>query len=236
MSGAGSRDTLSGMQAAPTARALVLDLGGVVLRNGRELVRGRIVDDDPVLADYVERLDFAGPGDELWQRMLRHEVTERAYWAQRAGEIGQLLGGADWSTYDLVTWLYQRPETEWLNEEVVELMLDTKAAGLPLVALTNDLVDFHGQAWADAQGWLKHFDTVVDASITGVMKPAAEAYQLAIRAAGVPAQEIVYLDDMPWNVAGALAVGLQAIEVLYDDRHAAVAEARRRLGLAPAGT
>jgi putative hydrolase of the HAD superfamily len=228
---AGSRDTLSGMQPAPTGRALLLDLGGVVLRNGRELVRGRVVDDDPALADYVERLDFAGAGDELWQAMLRHEVTERAYWAHRAGEIGQLLGHADWSTYDLITWLYQRPESDWLNDEVIELMLDTKAAGLPLVALTNDLVDFHGQAWADAQSWLKHFDTVVDGSLTGLLKPEPEAYRIAIRAVGVPAEEIVYLDDMPWNVAGGLAVGLQAIEVRYDDRHAAVAEARRRLGL-----
>lgn len=203
-----------------------------MLRNGRELVRGSI-DEEPGVADYVERLDFAGPGDELWQRMLRHEVSERAYWAQRAGEIGQLFGHADWSTYDLITWLYDRPEVHWLNHEVVELILDTKAAGLPVVALTNDLVDFHGQAWADAQDWLKHFDAVVDGSLTGVLKPAHEAYRIAIAETGVPATEIVYLDDMPWNVAGGLAVGLQAIEVRYDDRHAAVIEARRRLGLAP---
>jgi putative hydrolase of the HAD superfamily len=103
-----------------------------------------------------------------------------------------------------------------------------------VIALTNDLLDFHGQEWADTQDWLKQFDTVVDGSVTGVLKPDPAAYQFAIDEAGVPAEEIVFLDDMPWNVAGGLAVGLQAIEVLYDDRHAAVAEARRRLGLAPA--
>jgi putative hydrolase of the HAD superfamily len=223
--------TLCGMQPAPEgARALVLDLGGVVLRNARELVRNRL--DDPRVAAYVAELDFAGPGDELWQRMLRHEVTERAYWAHRATEIGELLDDGEWTTRDLVEWLYDRPEEDWLNDEVFQLMLDTREAGLPLVALTNDLVDFHGQEWADAQGWLKHFDTVVDGSLTGVLKPDPAAYQFAIDAAGVPAEAIVYLDDMPWNVAGGLAVGLQAIEVMYDDRHAAVAEARRRLGLA----
>ena len=41
---------------------------------------------------------------------------------------------------------------------------------------------------------------------------------------------MVYLDDMPVNVAGGLAVGLQAIEVLYADRAHAIDEARRRLG------
>ena len=54
---------------------------------------------------------------------------------------------------------------------------------------------------------------------------------MAIEATGVPAGQTVYLDDMPVNVAGGLAAGLQAIEVDHHDKPAAVAEARRRLGL-----
>lgn len=218
---------------SPTARALLLDLGGVVLRNGRELLHGGVVADEPALAAYVAETDFAGPGDELWQRMLREEVTERDYWAQRAAEIGAVLGHDGWTTFDLIEFLYRRPEAEWLNDEVVQLMVDAREAGLPVVALTNDMTDFHGQEWVDAQGWLEHFDAVVDASFTGVLKPAPEAYAHGVAAAGVPAKEIVYLDDLPANVAGGRAVGLQAIEVQYDDRPAAVAEARRRLGLGP---
>jgi putative hydrolase of the HAD superfamily len=217
----------------PVARALMLDLGGVVLRNGRELVHGGMVAEEPAVAAYVAEVDFAGPGDELWQQMLRHEVTERAYWTQRAAEIGGVLGHEGWTTFDLVEFLYRRPEEEWLNDELVELMLDARAAGLPVVALTNDLTDFHGQEWVDAQDWLKHFDAIVDASLTGDLKPAPEAYAHGVAAAGVPAEEIVYLDDLPVNVAGGRAAGLQAIEVRYDDRPAAVAEARRRLGLSP---
>ena len=221
------------MQPAPVARALVLDIGGVVLRNARELVRARAAQDTDAVGQYVAKEDVAGPDDGHWQAMLRHEVTERQYWADRALDIGRILGHEDWTTRELVDWLYLEPGADFLNEEVVELMVDTRAAGLPLIALTNDLLDFHGQEWADTQDWLKHFDTVVDGSVTGVLKPDPAAYQFAIDEAGVPAEEIVYLDDMPWNVAGGLAVGLQAIEVLYDDRHAAVVEARRRLGLAP---
>jgi putative hydrolase of the HAD superfamily len=218
----------------PPARALVLDIGGVVLRNARELVRARAARDGDAVGAYVAQEDVAGPDDGHWQAMLRHEVTEREYWADRALDLGQVLGHDGWTTRDLITWLYHDPDADFLNPEVVELMVDTRAAGLPVIALTNDLVDFHGQEWADTQDWLKQFDTVVDGSLTGVLKPDPAAYQLAIDEAGVPAEEIVYLDDMPWNVDGGLAVGLQAIEVLYDDRHAAVAEARRRLGLAPA--
>ncbi|WP_158282921.1 HAD-IA family hydrolase [Nocardioides silvaticus] len=214
-----------------TARALLLDIGGVVLRNARELIRMRAAVDAPEVSAYLEEVDFAGPGDELWQQMLRHEVTEREYWARRSGEVGRAMGHDDWTTYDLISWIYHRPEPDWLAAEVVELMTDAKAAGLPLVALTNDLVDFHGEEWASAQEWLKPFDTIVDGSVTGVLKPDPAAYALAIEAIGVPAGEIVYLDDMPVNVAGGTAVGLQAIEVAHEDKGAAVAEARRRLGL-----
>jgi len=202
----------------PTARALVLDIGGVVVRNARELDLDRGV---------------GGTDDERWQAMLRHEITEREYWALRAREVGGVLGHADWSTRELFTWLYHHADVEFVVDEMLELMDDARAAGLPVVALTNDMTDFHGQEWVDEQEWLEHFDSVVDASSTGDLKPAPEAFAHGVAAAGVPAEEIVYLDDLPVNVAGARAVGLQTIEVQYDDRPAAIAEARRRLGLAP---
>ncbi len=204
------------MLAPPTARGLLLDIGGVVLRNARELDLDRGV---------------AGSDDDRWQSMLRHEITEREYWALRASEVGAVLGHEDWSTRDLIHWLYHEAGVEFVVDEMVELMDDARAAGLPVVALTNDLTDFHGQEWVDAQDWLKHFDAVVDASATGDLKPAPEAYAHGVAAAGLPPEEIVYLDDLPVNVAGARAVGLQVIEVQYDDRPAAIDEARRRLGL-----
>ena len=99
--------------------------------------------------------------------MLRHEITEREYWALRAREVGAVLGHDDWSTRQLITWLYHDADVEFVVDEMVELMDDARAAGLPVVALTNDMTDFHGQEWVDAQEWLEHFDAVVDASMTG---------------------------------------------------------------------
>jgi putative hydrolase of the HAD superfamily len=212
------------------ASGLLLDIGGVVLRSGREMFVPR-ARSEPALRDFVERTDLAGPGDDRWRAMIAHEITERAYWEEIAAAIGEELGEERWHTRDLIVWLYHAPQAAWLVDEVVDLMTEVKRAGLPLAALTNDLVDFHGQAWADQQRWLDLFDVVVDASLTGVLKPDPGAYRLAIEAMGLEAGEIVYLDDMPVNVRGATEAGLQAIEVLYDDRSRAVHEARRRLGL-----
>ena len=217
------------------AKGLLLDIGGVVLQNGAHLVN-RLAAREPSLQSYVRLIGgeqgIAGPDDELWQQMLRHEVTERAYWARRARELGEELG-QQWDTRAMITALYEMPREEWLRSATLDLMVDTKEAGLPLGALTNDLADFHGDEWVSQQDWLRLFDVVVDASLTGVMKPAREAFETGADALGLPAEEIVYLDDMPWNVAGGLAAGLQAIEVMYAEPEAAIDEARLRLGLPP---
>jgi putative hydrolase of the HAD superfamily len=215
---------------ASAARGLLLDIGGVIVRSGRELMVDR-ARHEPAMADYVTRTDFGGPGDARWQSMLAHEMTERAYWHQMAGEIGEELGHSDWETRDLIRWMYHAAEANWLIDDTLALMAEVKDAGLQLAALTNDMVDFHGQEWVDAQRWLDVFDVIVDGSLTGVLKPDPRAYRLAVEAMELPAHQIVYLDDMPVNVAAGAAAGLQAIEVLYADRERSFNEARRRLGL-----
>ncbi|MGH3436175.1 MAG: HAD-IA family hydrolase [Sciscionella sp.] len=216
--------------APPTAQGLLLDIGGVVLRGGPMLVRV-LADEEPGLRKAVDRLAVATERDELWQRMLRQEVSERAYWAGVAAELGAAIG-EDWDTRTMITKMYDRPAEEWLNDAVVDLMVDTGKAGLPLGALTNDLADFHGQEWVARQRWLDHFDVIVDASHTGVLKPDPRAFKAGAEALGLHTGEIVYLDDMPWNVAGGAAAGLQAIAVDHTDPWPAAVEARRRLGLA----
>lgn len=213
-------------------RGLLLDIGGVVLRGGPVLM-ARMVDEEPALAAVVSGIGgIGGPGDDLWHRMLRREVSERSYWATRSAELGRALG-QEWTTRDLMARLYDRPREEYLVEATVDLMREVRAAGLPLAALTNDMRDFHGQEWVDQQDWVKLFDTVVDASVTGVMKPAPEAFAAGAAAIGLPPGDVVYLDDMPWNVEGALAAGLDAHRVDHHDPGSAIAWARARLGLTP---
>jgi putative hydrolase of the HAD superfamily len=217
-------------------RGLLLDIGGVVLKGGAVLV-ARLAGTEPEIKRLLDSVGgaLATERDELWQQMLRGEVTERAYWAQRSGELGAAVG-QKWTTRSLMERLYDGPQEEWLNTVTVDLMRDAKAAGLPVAALTNDMAAFHGQAWVDAQEWLTLFDVIVDASHTGVMKPDPAAFAAGVQALGLAPGEIVYLDDMPWNVAGGIAAGLQTVPVSHTEPELAVAQARRRLGLPPLGS
>ena len=73
----------------------------------------------------------------------------------------------------------------------------------------------------------------MDASRTGVMKPDPRAFGQGAEALGLPAEHIVYLDDMPWNVEAARHAGMTAVQVPQDDPAPAIETARDLLGLGP---
>jgi putative hydrolase of the HAD superfamily len=168
--------------------------------------------------------------------MLGSEVSERDYWAVRGAQIVEALGidGGDRPTRTLMQVLYTGPSAGWLRAQTLDLMHDVRAAGLGLAALTNDMADFHGRAWVAEQEWVALFDSVVDGSLTGVLKPDPRAYGFAVEAMGLRPDEIVYLDDMPWNVEGGLAAGLRAVRMPHGDATATLAGVRALLGLPPA--
>jgi putative hydrolase of the HAD superfamily len=220
------------MPPAAEVRGLLLDIGGVVHRTGVHLV-GRLAEDEPALKPVLDRIGGIGSDrDELWQQVMHHQVTEREYWARRAAEFGAAVGET-WDTRALMDRFYGLPEQEWLCAGTIELMSDAKAAGVRLGALTNDMTAFHGPAWLEQQEHLKLFDVIVDASRTGVMKPDAHAFGQGAEALGLPAGQIVYLDDMPWNVEAARRAGMTAVQVPWDDPAPAIDTARDLLGLGP---
>ena len=219
-----------------TAKALLLDIGGVVLKPAT-LILDELALTDPRLAAVLPPGGLGRAGDDLWQQMLVRQVSEREYWRIRGEQIGAALGLGS-GTRPLMELLYDNPahrtpqaQAAYLRPQVVALIHEVRDAGIAVAALTNDLVDFHGQAWVDRQEWVGWFDLIVDASLTGILKPDPRAYAAGAEALGLSPPEIVYLDDMPWNVEGGLAAGLGAVRVDHDDPAAAVTTARRRLGL-----
>ena len=79
-------------------------------------------------------------------------------------------------------------------------------------------------AWSGLRPWIisKKFEDVFDAMTisaeVGVMKPDARIYRIALEKLGVAPAESVFLDDFPENVAGARAVGMQAIHFKQVDQ------------------
>ena len=216
-----------------TRRALLLDLGGTVFRSGSELL-GLLAEREPrVRAVAARRGPLGTEPDPLWDRMIAAEIGERDYWHARSAEIGAALG-RDWPIQEFMHLLYeQRAEVgaDIVRPEAAALIGAARAAGIRVGALTNDLQAFHGGAGMSAHPLLAELDALVDASVTGVMKPDPRAFALGAEALGADPADIVFVDDMPWNVAGARRAGMIAVEVDLRDPAAAFERAARELGL-----
>lgn len=107
-------------------------------------------------------------------------------------------------------------------------LLKQAAQQLPLYAFSNTNaahVAHFSQAYADV---LSHFREIFLSSSIGLRKPDAAAYDHVVKAIGVPAERIVFFDDLAENVAAARNCGLQAVHVTSPT---SVAEALANLGV-----
>lgn len=213
-------------------RALLLDLGGTLFVSGSELL-GLYAEREPRVRAVAARRGPLGPEpDELWGRMLATEISERAYWHARSDEVGAALGRA-WPIQEFMHTLYaQLPELgDIVRPEAAHLVAAARGAGIRVGALTNDLRAFHGETGMTGHPLLEQLDALVDGSVTGVLKPDPQAFAMGAEALGCAPGEIVFLDDMPWNVVGAQKAGMTAVEVDLRSPAAAFARAAELLGL-----
>ncbi len=100
----------------------------------------------------------------------------------------------------------------WLNEPVSRLIAGLKARGHRLVlgSNTNSLhVEHYRRKFAAT---LDRFDALVLSYEVGCLKPDRRFYEACAQAAGAPAGECVFIDDMAENVQGARTAGLQGVQ------------------------
>jgi len=63
----------------------------------------------------------------------------------------------------------------------------------------------------------RHFHTIIKSCDVGFIKPEREIYALAEKRAGVPAGEILFIDDLEENVTAAMSRGWQGIMFNEDE-------------------
>ena len=111
---------------------------------------------------------------------------------------------------------------------MVDVARDVRAAGLRTAILTNNTREWG--AWRQAWDADNLVDVVIDSSEVGLRKPNPAIFELTVeRLGGPPFERCLFLDDFPWNVAAAAALGFQTIHVT--DPVAAAAAVRSLLVL-----
>jgi putative hydrolase of the HAD superfamily len=196
----------------PSSKALVLDFGGVISRTlfeTHDLSEAALGLPPGTL---TWRGPFAPETDALWQDMQADRISEREYWMARTRSVGALVG-EDWQ--DMQTFVQRARGADVaavIRPEAIEAVQQAKAAGCKLAVLSNELDLFYGASFRHRLPLLQHFDVIIDASYTGILKPDRRAYEMCTEALGVAPADCVFVDDQSRNVLGASDLGWHAVQ------------------------
>ena len=211
-------------------KAVVLDFGGPVLVTPFERLKALERSLGLAPGTFGWRGPFDPGTDPLWRSMQAGELTEPAYWAERAAEVAAVSG--EDGVPAMMVRLFDGPEDELVRPQARALVAEATAAGLETAVLTNDLHAFHEPTWIAGMRVLAEVGCVVDTSHHGTRKPEPAAYRLVLDRLGVAADQAVFVDDQPANAAGAEAAGMAAVwfDVTRPDH--SYRQVRRAIGLA----
>jgi FMN phosphatase YigB (HAD superfamily) len=200
-----------------SADALLFDLGRVVIN----------IDLNKALACWA---GYAGcdpahllgrfARDELYKRHESGEIDDAEFFAGLRSSLGIDISDAQFLEGWNAIFAGEMPG--------IAALLTRAARCLPLYAFSNTNrphVEHFSTAFADV---LAHFRKIFLSSTIGLRKPDAAAYDHVVKAIGVPAQRIVFFDDLAENIEGARARGLTAVHVTSRED---VADALAALGV-----
>lgn len=182
---------------------MTFDLGGVLVEwDPRRLYRKLLpaAEVEPFLAEvcthaWNQRQDAGRPVAEAIEELAARFPDRRALIAAYYERFDEMLG-------DLI-------------DANLALLAELSDRGVGLYALTNWSAEMfpHLERRPDA-GFLERFDGIVVSGREGVRKPDPAIFELLCRRYRLEPAEVLFIDDVEENCAGARAAGLRAIR--YD--------------------
>ena len=205
----------------PPFRAVIFDLGGVVLESPLPAI-ATYETETGLPPRFIARMVVEGGAEGPWARLERGELDTHAFVAafeQQALAAGCRLDGA--SLLGCIA------EATVVRAPMLAAIRRLRAAALRVAALTN--------AWAApdrpsrVEPLEREFDCVVESFRVGMRKPEPRIYELVCRRLDVPPATAIFLDDLGGNLKPARAIGMTTIKV--GDAAPAIVELAQLLGL-----
>lgn len=194
-------------------KAVIWDMGGVILRTNGEESRRKLASEFNVSTDFLYKLVFDSPSAEKATVGL---ISESDHWTIVADSLGiprdriQELQDRFWAD-------------DFVDRELVDFIKNLKPkykTGL----LSN--------AWSGARQSLyqrNDWDLVFHYSMFSyevrMRKPEAQIYERILALMGVTASEAIFVDDLSDNINGANAIGINGIQ--FKSTHQVIAEVNR---------
>ena len=198
-----------------TIKAVIWDMGGVILRTNGEESRRQLASEFNVPTDFLYKLVFDSPSAEKATVGL---ISETEHWNIVADTLGISI--------DRIQELQDRFWAEdFVDKDLVEFIKKLKPkykTGL----LSN--------AWSGARQSLyqrNDWDMVFHYSMFSyevrTRKPETQIYEKILALMGVSAKEAIFVDDLADNINAAIAVGIYGIQ--FKSTQQAISEVNKLL-------
>lgn len=158
------------------------------------------------LAALAERFSMG----EVFQRHERGEVTDEEFAARLCDEMGIALSFEQFAAGWQAVFVALRPE-------VIAIMQRLRNEGHRVVVLSNTNrlhCNYWPQHYPEVAAAVDHLYLSQD---LGLRKPEPAIYQRVLDAENTPAEQAVFFDDHPDNIAAARAMGITAVWVTDRD-------------------
>ena len=163
-------------------------------------------------------------GDHPWHELERGRITMDEFEAA-IEPMWRAAGATDFPRVprgdELLSFLRPVPE-------MIAVAADVRSAGYRTAVLTNNTKEWG--VWRKAWDADNLVDVVVDSCEVDLRKPNPAIFELTVELlGGPPIERCLFIDDFPWNVSAADAMGFQTMQVA--DPVTAAGDLRRLLDL-----
>jgi epoxide hydrolase-like predicted phosphatase len=182
-----------------TIKAIIFDLGGVLLRTADFAPRQRLAARLGMNQSELEQLIFGRESGDMAQR---GEISVKQHWSNLCREL-------NYSPGELQTLV-----NEFFAHDVLDLSLVDYVRRLHQsykTALLSNAWDDLRQVIAERWHFEDAFDDMIISAEVRLAKPDKRIFELTLERLGVDASQTIFIDDMQRNVDGAKAVGLLGI-------------------------
>jgi HAD superfamily hydrolase (TIGR01509 family) len=182
-------------------KAILLDFDGVIAET-----------DNHHIAAWQRTLSLMGwqVADDVAARSA--EIDDREFLAELFAKRGVVSDKIDdWVRRKQSLMVSMLKNSPWLYPGVVDLI--RKLRGRVRLAVVSGTSGENIRTVLQAAGVAGSFDTIVGKEDVELVKPAPEAYHLALRRLRLSARSSVAIEDCPTGLASARAAGIRAIAV-----------------------
>jgi epoxide hydrolase-like predicted phosphatase len=181
-------------------RAIIWDLGGVLVRTEDASGRERLAERLGVTRLEIEELVFSSDSS---RRAQSGEISEAAHWEYVRHQLR--LSDKELKDFHKDFWGGDR-----LDNDLVDY-IRSLSPRYKIGLLSNN---FHGLRRALIEEWKidNIFNAIIISAEVHLLKPDSRIYRLALDQLGVLPEEAIFIDDFVENLAGAQRVGMHRLQ------------------------